>query len=149
MYGPRLHPRTSRGGISEAAVLTPANAAEAEVVWERAPPGGGVGIGGRNDWSPSLTEALATGGIRLPAPFKNKKRDPQPERSRGRRRLHWLSEAVNGQRAGRFHAKRTWAKGLWHLGSRVLRKILSHTVAAWVNARRGHRPLDFASLVTE
>jgi hypothetical protein len=25
----------------------------------------------------------------------------------------------------------------------------SHTVAAWVNVSQGHRPLDFASLVTE
>jgi hypothetical protein len=60
-----------------------------------------------------------------------------------------LIETVKGQLAERFHAKRTWAKDLWHLCSRVLRKILSHTVAAWVNASRGHGPLDFASLVTE
>jgi hypothetical protein len=66
-----------------------------------------------------------------------------------RRGLHWLIETVNGQLAGRFQAKRTWAKDLWHLCSRVLRKILSHTVAAWVNVSRGHRPLDFAALLSE
>ena len=112
-------------------------------------PGGSIGIGDRNYWSPSLTEALAQGGIRLLAPYKIRKRDPQPERSRLLRGLHWLIETVNGQLAGRFHAKRTWAKDLWHLCSRLLRKILSHTVAAWVNVSQGHRPLDFASLVTE
>jgi hypothetical protein len=100
-------------------------------------------------WSPSVPEVLAQGGIRLPAPYKNKKRDPQPERSRRLRGLHWLIEMVNGQLAERFRAKQTWAKDLWHLCSRVLRKILSHTVAAWVNVSQGHRPLDFASLVTE
>jgi hypothetical protein len=148
-YGFRLHLRTSRDGIIEAAALAPANAAETEVVWELALPGGSVGSGDRNYWSPSLTEMLAQGGIGLLAPYKNKKRDPQPARSRLLRGLHWLTETVNGQLAGRFHAKRTWAKDLWHRCSRLLRKILSHTVAAWVNVSQGHRPLDFASLVTE
>ena len=125
------------------------NAVETEVVWELQPPGGSVGIGDRNYGSPSLTEALAQGGIRLLAPYKNKKRDPQPERLRHLRGLHGLIETVNGQRAGRFHAKRSWAKDLWHLCSRLLRKVLSHTVVAWVPVSQGHRPLDFAALVTE
>jgi hypothetical protein len=47
-YGFRLHLRTIRDGILEAAVLIPANASEAEVVWELLPPGGSVGIGDRN-----------------------------------------------------------------------------------------------------
>jgi hypothetical protein len=34
------------------------------------------------------------------------------------------------------------------LCSRILRKILSHTVAAWINVSLRHRPLDFASLVS-
>jgi hypothetical protein len=148
-YGFRLHLRTSRDGIIEAAMLAPANAADTALVWDLEPPAGSVGIGDRNYWSPSLTEDLAQGGIRLLAPYKNKKHDPQPERSRVLRGLHWLIETVNGQLAGRFQAKRTWAKDLWHLCSRLLRKILSHTVAAWVNVSQRHRPLDFASLVTE
>jgi hypothetical protein len=149
LYGFRLHLRTSRDGIIEAAALAPAHAAETEVLWDLTPPAGSVGLGDRNYWSPALTEALAQGGIRLLAPFQNKKRDPQPARSRLRRGRHGLIETVNGQRAGRFHAKRTWAKDLWPLCSRILRKILSHTVAAWINVRQGHRPLDFAALVSE
>jgi hypothetical protein len=148
-YGFRLHLRTSRDGIIEGAVRAPANVAETDLVWELTPPAGRVGIGDRGYWSPALREELAHGGIRLLAPYKNKKRDPQPQQSRLWRGLHWLIETVNGQLAGRFHAKQTWAKDLWHLCSRVLRKILSHTVAAWVNVHQGHRPLAFAALVTE
>ncbi len=148
-YGFRLHLRTSRDGIIEAAVLAPANVPEPELVWELEPPGGSVGIGDRGYWSPSLQEELAQGGLRLLAPFRSKRRDPQPKRSRLLRGLHWIIETVNGQLAERFHSKRTWAKDLWHLCSRTLRKILSHTVAAWINVRLGHRPLDFASLVTD
>jgi Transposase DDE domain len=148
-YGFRLHLRTSRDGIIEAAMLAPANAAETDLVWELAPPGGSTGIGDRNYWSPGLMEELAQGGIRLLAPFKSKKYDPDPARSRVLRGLHWLIETVNGQLADRFGIKRTWAKDLWHLCSRIVRKILSHTVAAWINVSLGHRPLDFASLVSE
>jgi hypothetical protein len=63
--------------------------------------------------------------------------------------LHWLIETVHGQLAVRFHTKRPWAKDLGHLCSRVLRKFLSHTVAAWINVSLGHCPLDFAALLGE
>ena len=148
-YGFRLHLRTSSAGIIQAAVLAPANAAETELVWELEPPAGSTGIGDRGYWCPALMEQLAEGGVRLLAPYKRKGYDPNPQKSKGLRRLHWLIETVNGQLAGRFQAKRTWAKDLWHLCSRIVRKILSHTVAAWVNVTEGRRPLDFASIVTE
>lgn len=148
-YGFRLHLRTSNDGIIEAAMLAPANAPETELVWELSPAEGSVGVGDRGYWSPTLQEELAQGGIRLLTPYRRKHGDPQPARSRALRGLHWLIETVNGQLACRFHAKSTWAKDLWHLCSRILRKILSHTVAAWINVSLGHRPLDFASLVTD
>ena len=148
-YGFRLHLRTSREGVVLAAVLAPANAPETEVVWELEPPVGSLGIGDRGYWSPALMEQLAQGGIRLLAPYKRKGYDPKPQLSKQLRRLHWLIETVNGQLAGRFQAKRTWAKDLWHLCSRVLRKVLSHTVAAWVNVTQGRRPLDFAAILDQ
>ena len=146
-YGFRLHLRTSRDGIIEAAMLAPANAPETSLVWELAPPAGS--IGDRGYWSPSLQTELLQNGICLLAPYKNKKHDPQPLRSRLLRGLHWLIETVNGQLADRFGIKQTWAQDLWHLCSRTLRKILSHTVAAWINVHQGHRPLDFASLLSD
>jgi hypothetical protein len=148
-YGFRLHLHTSRDGIIEAAMLAPANVAEPELVRGLTPPRGSVGIGDRGYWSPFVQAELAQGGVRLLAPFRSKRHDPQPQRSRLLRGLHWMIETVNGQLAERFHGKRTWAKDLWHLCSRILRKILSHTVAAWINVSLGHRPLDFASLVTD
>lgn len=146
-YGFRLHLRTSREGIILAAVLAPANAPEADVVWDLEPPAGSVGIGDRGYWCPSRMAELATGGIRLWAPYKRKHYDPKPEQSKQLRRLHWLIETVNGQLACRYQAKRTWAKDLWHLCSRVLRKLLSHTVAALINVMQGRRPLDFAAIL--
>jgi Transposase DDE domain len=146
-YGFRLHLRTSREGVILAAVLAPANAPATDVVWEREPAGGSVGIGDHGSWCPSLLGELAQGGLRLWAPYKRKDYDPKPEPSKQLRRLHWLIETVNGQWACRFQAKRTWAKDLWQLCSRVLRKVLSHTVAAWINVTQGGRPLDFAAIL--
>ncbi len=42
--------------------------------------------------------------------------------------------------------KRTWAKDLWHLCHRVIRKILSHTALVVVNLRAGHPPLQLDAL---
>jgi hypothetical protein len=56
-------------------------------------------------------------------------------------------ETVFGQLAERFRAKRTWARDLWHLSHRVIRKVLSHTVAVWLNVANGRPALDFEGLV--
>ena len=39
-----------------------------------------------------------------------------------------------------------WARDLWHLSHRVIRKVLGHTVAVWINLSLGRRPLDFDGL---
>jgi hypothetical protein len=54
---------------------------------------------------------------------------------------------VNGQLADRYRIKRVWARDLWHLPHRVGRKILSHTVAIWLNFDAGRAPLRFADLL--
>ncbi len=144
-----MHLRSSREGVIRAAVLAPAHAPETEVVGERAPAVGSGGIGDRGYGSPVRREQLAQGGIRLLASYPRKSYDPKPQLSRQLRRLHWLSETVHGPWAGRFQAKRTWAKELWHLCRRVLRKVLRHTVAAWVNVTQGRRPLDFAAILDQ
>ncbi|MDB5307185.1 MAG: hypothetical protein JWO38_1387 [Gemmataceae bacterium] len=45
---------------------------------------------------------------------------------------------VRPQLAERFHVKRTWGRDLWHLSHRVIRKVLGHTVAVWINLTLGH-----------
>jgi hypothetical protein len=56
-------------------------------------------------------------------------------------------ETVNSQLAGRYSAKRIWARDRWHLCHRLIRKILSHAVAMWVNVKAGLPPLQLASLM--
>jgi hypothetical protein len=43
--------------------------------------------------------------------------------------------------------KRVWARDTWHLGSRLLRKMLMHTMAILLTLDRGYQPLHLAQLV--
>ena len=43
--------------------------------------------------------------------------------------------------------KRVWARDLWHLASRLLRKVLSPTVTFVFNNRLGNRRLQLAKLL--
>lgn len=148
-YGFRLHLRCSRAGVIQAVMLAPANAAETAVIWDLGLPEASVGVGDRGYWAPELMEQLRQQGIVLLAPYKSKSKDPDPQRSRRLSREHWIIETVNGQLAGRYHAKRTWTRDLWHLCHRIIRKVLSHTVAVWVSVMWGGSPLEHAALITE
>jgi hypothetical protein len=56
-------------------------------------------------------------------------------------------DTVFSQLSGRYSLKRVWAKDLWHLAGRLLRKVLSHTVAFLLNHRAGNRPLQLSELL--
>ncbi len=60
--------------------------------------------------------------------------------------MRYRIETSNGQLAERYGIKRTWAKDWWHLGHRIIRKILSHTRRALVNFRAGPQPLQLDAL---
>ena len=65
------------------------------------------------------------------------------------RRLRYRIDPVFSQLTGRYSVKGVWAKDLsWHLaGRRLLRKVLSHTVAFLLNHRMGNPPLQLAKLL--
>jgi hypothetical protein len=107
----------------------------------------GLIVGDRNYHSPKTKEELATMGVELLAPYSSKKRDPAPKKSAFLSRLRYRIDTVFSQLVGRYRVKRVWAKDLWHLASRLLRKVLSHTVAFLLNHRAGNQPLQLAKLL--
>ena len=145
-YGFRLHLRCSRDGVILGFQLAPARAGEKAVLPELGLPAGSIGIGDRNYWSPELRDRLAAAGVTLLAPYYQKRRDPDPARSARLSGVRYRVETVNGQLAERYNLKRTWARDLWHLCHRLIRKILSHTVAILLSVRAGHQPLQFDAL---
>jgi Transposase DDE domain len=145
-YGFRLHLRTSRDGVILACQLAPARASDKAVLPELGLPAGSVGIGDRAYWDPELRQRLAAGGVVLLAPYLHKSKDPDPARSARLSAVRYRLETVNGQLAERYRVKRTWARDVWHLCHRVLRKILSHTVMLWLTVAHGWPALSFDRL---
>jgi uncharacterized protein YlxP (DUF503 family) len=58
-----------------------------------------------------------------------------------------LVETVISQLCDRFHIQNIKAKDVWHFSNKFVRKILSHTFAAFINIREGRSTLRFESLV--
>ena len=148
-FGFRVHVRCSDRGPVAQVELTPADVSDPAAAAALVPPDGGAGIGDRNYWGPDRQVELARAGLLLLAPYKNRRRDPAPVRSRLLTRFRRTIETVIGQLAERFRAKRTWARDLWHLCHRLGRKVLSHTAAMVLNHRAGNPPLQLDFLVTE
>lgn len=146
-FGFRIHLRCADAGPVGQVVLTPADVSDLAAAGELAPPEGGMGIGDRNYWGPDQQAELAKRGFALLAPHRNRSRDPDPRRSRLLTRFRRTIETVIGQLAERFNCKRTWARDLWHLCSRITRKLLSHTIAVLLNIRAGNPPLQLAMLI--
>ena len=149
-YGLRAHLRVCWPGVIVAVDLAPANTHDlpmAEELLEDAQ--GGWALGDRNYWSPELTERLGDEqGLRLLAPYKSRKREKESWSRwlvQKRRRI----ETVIGQLVERYRAKKVRARDRWHLTSRWLRKVLSHTMAVYFCQQVGLSPLRFSDLLTD
>ena len=147
-YGLRVHMRVCWPGVITRLSVTPADVHELSVLPQLLESTRGLAVGDRNCWSPEMREELARSiGVALLAPYRIKKRDPAPERSVLLSRLRYRIDTVFSQLTERYSLKRVWAKDLWHLAGRLLRKILSHTVAFLLNHRAGNRPLQLSQLL--
>jgi Transposase DDE domain len=145
-YGFRLHLRTSPDGVILAYQLAPAQAAETEVFWELVPDPPGTALGDRNSWSPTLQAEFEAAGGRLWAPYKLARHDPDRARSGALQAVRRRIEDTIGQLVERYCCRRIKVKDLWHLEHRLVRKILSLTVAVWMNVVDGHQPLQLERL---
>ena len=59
-----------------------------------------------------------------------------------------LVETVIGQLSDQFHIEKVRARDLWHLTSRVARKVLAHTIGVFLNRQLGRAPLQLEGLIT-
>jgi hypothetical protein len=144
--GFRLHLRTTRLGLILGYELAPARLTDAALVPALNPPPGSTGVGDRHYWDPALRERLAAAGVTLKAPYYHKSKDEDPVGSAQLAAVRYRIETVGGQLTERFGIKRTWARDLWHLCHRLIRKILSHTVLMRLTARAKLPPLSFDRL---
>jgi hypothetical protein len=146
-YGFRVHARVCWPGVITRLSVAPANAHELSAVPELTEHTSGLLVGDRNYHSPNTREELADIGIELLAPYPSKKRDPAPRRSALLSRFRYRIDTVFSQLTERYSIKRVWARDMWHLTSRLLRKVLSHTIAFLLNHRIGNPPLQLSKLL--
>ncbi|HYE75460.1 MAG TPA: IS982 family transposase [Blastocatellia bacterium] len=88
-------------------------------------------------------------GVRLIVPTRKNmaaKATSALERACGRWRR--IVETVGSQLTERFGVTRIRVRDLWHFQHRLIRKILSHTVAVFLNLQLGRAPLDLDGLVS-
>jgi hypothetical protein len=146
-YGFRVHLRCCAQGPCAQVAVAPANVSDLAMAAELIPAGGGEALGDRNYWGPEFQKMLAGKGLMLHAPFKKESSDPTPQRSAILSKLRQYIEPLIGQLATRFHIQTTWARDLWHLTARLTRKLLSHSVAVFLNIRHRHPPLQLELLL--
>jgi IS5 family transposase len=149
-FGYKLHLKISDTGMIHAFALGPANEHDIHYVEPLTEGDYGWVLGDRGYRSRPLQEELWQRGLYLHATrHRNDKRGimmpyPLAKRCSSIRRL---VETVSGQLHDRFAIKATSARDLWHLSSRIVRKIFAHTVAVALNCTLGHSPLRMESLV--
>jgi hypothetical protein len=148
IYGFRLHARVCWPGVVTRLSVAPAGVSDLAVAEELLEETAGVCLADRAYWAPELAEWLRGRGVELLAPFKKRAGDPAPERSRRITRIRYRIETVFSQLCERLSVKRVWARDLWHLSSRLLRKVLAHTTMVVLNREQGHEPLRLAELLT-
>lgn len=135
-------------GVIVGVSLAPANAHELSVAEELLEGARGWALGDRNYWSPQLTKQLGEQRLDLLAPYKSKKREKEPWPRwlvQKRRRI----ETVFSQLVERYRAKKVWARDRWHLTSRFMRKVLSHTMSVFLCQAVGLSALRFSELLTD
>lgn len=146
-YGFRMHARVCWPGVITSFSIAPANVHELWVLSDLVEGTSGIVVGDRNYHSPKTARELREGDLELVAPYSSKSKDPNPRRSAFLSKLRYRIDTVFGQLTERYTIKRLWARDLWHLTSRLLRKVLSHTVAFLLGEQIGHSPLQLARLL--
>jgi hypothetical protein len=146
-YGVRFHLRVCLPGVITNFEFAPANVHELEAASDLFERVEGFALADRNYWSPKFFADCRAQGLQIIAPFRSAKREskPFPRRLTNlRRRI----ETVIGQLAGRFAIKRVWARDEWHFCSRLLRKVLAHTIFVGLCQKQNCEPLQMARLLS-
>ena len=148
-YGFSGHLVISGNGIITGFTLTSAATDEREAVWDTIDGIKGLLIGDKGYISQLLQQQLLQQrNIELQTPLRRNMKDTRPQALvKILMRVRRLIETVIGQLVQRFNIEKVWARDMFHLTSRINRKLLAHTVCYWLN-RDNPYPLKFENLVS-
>lgn len=88
-------------------------------------------------------------GVKIVTPARVNMREEHPRALRKFcSRIRKIVETVGSHLTERFAVARIRVHDLWHFQHRLIRKVLSHTVAVFLNLQLGRDPLDLDGLVS-
>lgn len=148
-YGFSGHVVVSFSGAISRITVTAANASEREALREMIGPIEGLLIGDKGYISGTLKEELQVyENIQLETPLRRNMKDKRsPAIVKQLMSIRRLIETVIGQLSERFHIEKVWARDLWHLTNRIVRKVMAHTIGVLLNKQLGREPLRFDGLI--
>lgn len=147
-YGFEGYILISFNGIICDYTFAPANIDERDVVQDMTDNIHGLLIGDKGFIRPLLTEELAQHHIDLQTPLRKNMKDERPKTFvQQLMKTRRLVETVIGQLSERFSIEKVRARDCVHLTNRFVRKILSHTLAVFLNRFVGRKTLNLSTLV--
>jgi hypothetical protein len=147
-FGFKGHLLMTQNGAIKNFELTPANIDERDVLPELAIFPGHI-IADKGLIRPNLKALLNEKSIALHTPLRSNMKDERPKYFiKHLMRIRRVVETVIGQLADRFNIQRIRAKDLWHLNTKVIRKILAHNLLFSINSfLNPNHPIQFEKLV--
>lgn len=147
-YGFKGHLLVHDDGVIAATSLTAGNVDDRQALYDLLPDIHGVIIGDKGYISRAVWWDLWQKHIQLKIPRRRNmsgQRAAQASKLQLARRK--IVETVISQLTGRFNLHTINARDLWHLTSRVARKILAHTVCCFISIMIGNEPLQMDMLL--
>ena len=148
-YGFRGHLLISASGVVLGLSVTAADVDEREVVPELVVGLEGLLLGDKGYISQPLSDLLSGEHLTLLTPARANMAAYDPAFNRLVSRHRQMVETVIGHLAHWLDIERIRARDLWHLTSRIARKLLAHTLLVWLNCNAGRQPLQFADIVLD
>lgn len=152
-YGFKLGLRVSRLGMITSAVLLPARPHDVNHTEELVDGFGQTILGDKGFLDPfrqTLLENRYGTELLVPKRKNMKDQDETPLaqiRAKVARKIRKVVETVNAHLTERFNLTKIRVHDLWHFQSRLIRKILTHTVLVFINLQLNRQPLDLDGLV--
>jgi hypothetical protein len=148
-YGFKGHLLITASGIVSAFMVTPANIEEHRTIEELSERFEGLVIGDKGFIGAALKARLKKKGIDLQTPLKKNMKDERDPRFVSKiKSMRRMVETVIAQLIHRFNFTKVWARDHWHFISRLSRKLLAHTLCAFLNRKIGRPPIKFDGLLS-
>lgn len=148
-FGYRIHLLITLEGLVVNFVLAPANASDITVAPEVLEGEIDLNLIGDSIYSsPPLAEEIGKSGIRMVVLVNKQWHEPLPEKlEKLIKSVRQMVETVGSQMTRVLHLETNWAKSERGIETRVVGKILAHTVGYFINQLIGRPPLRLASLI--